>query len=110
MKTTLFSSIGFTICGLIFLFLVLIMYLSKKKYESLENKIYRFILYLTIILLLIELTYAISMNYVKHPGIFNEIIARSYLLGCIIWVTCLIVYIWSLGKKSLIKQIIFILF
>ena len=104
MKTTLFSSIGFTICGLIFLFLVLIMYLSKKKYESLENKIYRFILYLTIILLLIELTYAISMNYVKHPGIFNEIIARSYLLGCIIWVTCLIVYIWSLGKKSLIKQ------
>ena len=104
MKTTLFSSIGFTICGLIFLFLVLIMYLSKKKYESLENKIYRFILYLTIILLLIELTYAISMNYVKHPGIFNEIIARSYLLGCIIWVTCLIVYIWSLGKKSQIKQ------
>ena len=104
MKTTLFSSIGFTICGLIFLFLVLIMYLSKKKYESLENKIYRFILYLTIILLLIELTYAISMNYVKHPGIFNEIIARSYLLGCIIWVTCLIVYIWSLGKKNQIKQ------
>ena len=104
MKTTLFSSIGFTICGLIFLFLVLIMYLSKKKYDSLENKIYRFMLYLTIALLFIELIFAISMHYAKHTGIFNEIIARSYLLGCIIWVTCLIVYIWSLGKKSQIKQ------
>ena len=104
MKTTLFSSIGFTICGLIFLFLVLIMYLSKKKYDSLENKIYRFMLYLTIALLFIELIFAISLHYTKHVGIFNEIIARSYLLGCIIWVTCLIVYVWSLGKKSQIKQ------
>lgn len=104
MKTTLFSSIGFTICGLIFLFLVLIMYLSKKKYDSLENKIYRFMLYLTISLLIIELIFAISMHYAKHVGIFNEIVARSYLFGCIIWVTCLIVYVWSLGKKSQIKQ------
>lgn len=104
MQIALFPSIGLTICGLVFLFLIMLMYLSKKKYDSLENTIYRFMLILTMVLLFIELFFAISMWKTKIPGIINEIFARSYILGCILWVTCLIVYTWSLGKKGLSKE------
>lgn len=101
---TLFPSIGLTICGLVFLFLIMLMYLSKKKYDSLENTIYRFMLILTMVLLFIELFFAIFMWKENVPPVINEILARLYILGCIIWVASLIVYIWSIGKKSIIKE------
>ncbi len=101
---TLFPSIGLTICGLVFLFLIMLMYLSKKKYDNLENTIYRFMLILTMALLFIELFFAIFMWKENVPPVINEILARLYILGCIIWVASLIVYIWSIGKKSIIKE------
>lgn len=100
----LFPSIGLTICGLVFLSLITLMYLSKKKYDSLENTIYRFLLILTMILLVIELCFVIAMGKVSTPGIINEVLARLYILGCIVWFTCLIFYIWSLGKKGISKE------
>lgn len=104
MQISLFPSIGLTICGIVFLFLTMLMYLSKKKYDSLENTIYRFMLILTMLLLLIELFFAISMHEMQNTGIINEVLARTYILGCILWVTCLIVYVWSLGKKGISKE------
>lgn len=104
MQLSLFPSIGLTICGLVFLFLIMLMYLSKKKYDSLENTIYRFMLILTMSLLFIELFFAISMWKAQSHGMINEVLARMYILGCILWVTCLIVYVWSLGKKGLSKE------
>lgn len=104
MRISLFPSIGLTICGLVFLSLIMLMYLSKKKYGSLENTIYRFMLILTMFLLLIELFFAISMWKATTTKVINEILARLYILGCIIWVTCLIFYIWSLGKRNATKK------
>ena len=34
----------------------------------------------------------------------NEILCRGYILGAIIWVTCLMIYIWSLGNKNKAKK------
>lgn len=104
MRISLFPSIGLTICGLVFLSLIMLMYLSKKKYGSLENTIYRFMLILTMFLLFIELFFAISMWKTTTIGVINEILARLYILGCIIWVTCLIFYVWSLGKRNETKK------
>ena len=104
MEINIFPSIGFTICGIVFLSLIALMYLSKKKFNSLENTIYRFMLFLTLLLLVIELLFVCSMKGVSNPGIINEVFARAYILGCIIWTTCLIVYVWSLGKKDVPKK------
>ena len=89
MGINIFPSIGFTICGIVFLSLIALMYLSKKKFNSLENTIYRFMLFLTLLLLVIELLFVCSMKGVSNPGIINEVFARAYILGCIIWTTCL---------------------
>lgn len=100
MDHTLFSSIGFTICALVFTTLVGFMYLSKKKFKNLENNIYAFMLLLTIILLVLEIICVFTMSIRNEVSLLNEILCRSYILGSIIWVTCLIIYVWSLGNKN----------
>ena len=99
MEINLFSSIGLATCGLIFLLLISIMYLFKKKYNSVENTVYRFMLILTICLLILEIAFSCCMKFLGEYNILNEILARTYLLGCILWATSLIMYMWSLGKK-----------
>ena len=80
---------GFTICALVFLLLVSFMYLSKKKFKNLENNIYAFLLVLTIILLVLEIVCVYTMSIRDIIPLVNEILCRGYILGTIIWVTCL---------------------
>ncbi len=96
----MFSSMGFTICALVFLFLVTIMYLSKKKFKNLENNIFGFMLIFTMFLLVLEIVCVITMKNRDKIPVLNEILCRGYILGAIIWATCLIVYLWSLGTKN----------
>ena len=37
----LFPSIGFSLCGLIFTIIISVIYITKKRYENIENKLYR---------------------------------------------------------------------
>ncbi len=104
MVSNLFASIGFTICALVFTALVGFMYLSKKKFKNLENNIYAFMLLLTIVLLVLEIVCVGTMNIRSKIPLLNEILCRGYILGSIIWVMCLIIYVWSLGNKNSVKK------
>lgn len=104
MKYHLFPSMGFTICALVFLLLVTFMYVSKKKFKNLENNVYAFLLVLTIILLVLEIVCVYTMSIRDKIPIINEILCRGYILGTIVWITCLMIYIWSLGNKNKIKN------
>ena len=96
----IFSSMGFTICALVFLSLITIMYLSKKKFKNLENNIFGFMIIFTMFLLILEIVCVITMSNRDKIPLLNEILCRGYILGTIIWATCLIVYLWSLGAKN----------
>ena len=104
MDYALFSSMGFTICALVFTALVGFMYLSKKKFKNLENNVYAFMLLLTIILLILEIVCVYTMSIRNKIPLLNEILCRGYILGTIIWVTCLVIYIWSMSDKNKEKR------
>lgn len=104
MKYALFSSMGFSICALVFLTLVGFMYLSKKKYKKIENNIYAFMLVFTIFLLILEIVCVNTMNLRNKIPLLNEVLCRGYILGTIIWTTCLIAYVWSLSDKNKEKR------
>ncbi len=104
MNYALFSSMGFTICALVFTALVGFMYLSKKKFKNLENNVYAFMLLLTIILLILEIVCVYTMSIRNKIPLLNEILCRGYILGTIIWVTCLVIYIWSMSDKNKEKR------
>ena len=101
---SLFPSIGFTICGLVFLILIMLMYFTKKKFNNLENSIYRFMIVLTFINLVLEFICVYTMSIRQQIPIVNEIFCRGYILGCIVWAITFISYIFSLGRKDLFKK------
>ena len=100
----LFPSMGFSICALVFLLLVAVMYLSKKKFKNIENNVYAALFVLTIFLVILEICCVYTMSRRETMPIFNEIMCRGYILGCITWVICFLVYLWSLSNKNKIKR------
>ena len=98
MPTKLFASMGFPIIATIFTLLVLVMYLSKKKFKTVSNNIFLFMLAQDIILLILEFVYIFSM-YAELDGGFILLPVKPlcyiYILGSILFFTMLIMYIWS---------------
>ena len=103
MLMKLFASMGFSICAFIFLLLVLIMYLSKKKFKSFDSSVFISMFILTFIILINEFLYVYAM-YVEldKNTIFIPVrpLCYTYILLSVIWFACLIVYIWSKSKKD----------
>lgn len=103
MDGSLFPSMGFTICALVFLSLVMVMSFFKKKFNSLENSVYRFMMFLTLFLLILEIICVGTMANRNFIPVLNEVLCRLYILGALVFVSCFIIYIWTLGSKKSIK-------
>ena len=100
MTAKYFSSIGFSVCGFIFVVLILIMYLGKRKQRKSHNNIFAFLLGFTMFLLLIEIAYVTCMaNMDKFPNL-TELLCRTYLTGAIVWIMSFLYYILMLGTES----------
>ena len=61
MPTKLFASMGFPITAAVFLLIIVIMYISKKKFNTMSNNIFLFLLVQNIIILVNEFLYIIAM-------------------------------------------------
>ena len=108
MPTKVFASMGLSLCGLIFISLVFIMYLSKKKFRGFENNVFLFMLILTFLLHIDEFLYIYAMyNELDGPNNFinTNVFCYIFLLGGIIWFCFLILYIWAIGKKNVPNEI-----
>ena len=97
MISKLFASMGFSVCGLFFMILILIMYLSKKKYSQNDNKGFIVLLIFTILLLILEICYVISMSI---NGKLMELFCRIYLIGILAWLIGYIYYIILLSTND----------
>lgn len=87
-----FVSIGLTVSGLLFISIIAIVYLQKKKYSSLESKLYKALLVTTIILLLLEIVCVYTISIRSIYPFLNEVLCRIYILGDIIWFTMVLIY------------------
>ena len=107
MPNKLFASMGLSICGIIFVSLVFIMYLSKKKFKGFENNMFLSMLILTFLLHIDEMLYIYAMyNELDGPNNFisTKIFCYIFLLGCIIWFCFLILYVWAIGRKNVSNE------
>lgn len=95
-----FASIGLTISGLVFTLIIAIVYLTKKKYNDVENSLYRFLLVLTIGLFILELYCVFTMSIREKIPLLNEILCRLYILGAVTWFISLLIYIWISGNSD----------
>ena len=94
----MFTSIGLTISGLLFISFIAIIYFQKKKYKNAENQIYRFLLILTIFLLLLELVCVHFMAIRDKTPFITEILCRGYILGDVVWFVTMYCYLLCISS------------
>ena len=95
----MFNSIGFTLAGLVFLIVIFTMYITKKKYNSLQNRLFKFLLVFTLVMLFEELIYVYTMYKMDTMPIINSFACRIYLFSTIIWMVTFFFYVWSLERN-----------
>ena len=61
MAMKLFASMGLTICAIVFLTLIFIVYLTKKKFKAFDSGVFLFMFILTFLILIDECLYIYAM-------------------------------------------------
>ena len=100
----MFASIGITISGLLFISLIAIFSFSKKKYNNVENILFRFLLVFTIGLLLLELVSTYAIRYQPSPLIV-QLLCRGYVLGAVIWFNVIYAYLICISSDTKFKNL-----
>ena len=89
------------IFSLIFMISLLIVYLSKKRLDNVENKIYKNMLIVNIIGLILNfLCDLVSKYYDSINEIFSTVILRMFLVYFIVWINMLLVYLVKISIKD----------
>ncbi len=100
MASSFFASTGLTICALVFLTLIIILISSKLQSDSAESKIYLGNLYLTIILLILELTVSYTISIKESIPKLNDILCEGYVFLSIVWEELFVAYTYFLLHKD----------
>lgn len=87
------NSMSLSILGLIFIIAIAIIYFKKKKYNSIENLLYRGLLVLNIFLLILEICCVYTISIRSQIPVINEIFCRIFIFGTIVWILILICYV-----------------
>ena len=95
------------ICCLVFLILLMIVYFAKEKLASTENRIYKWILICNSNLLVIELFFFLSVQYLKEYLSIIFFFERVYYAYILIWILLFMYYIVFIsieGNKKLLHS------
>ena len=93
MEYGIFPSIGFSLCALLYIIFIIIMYYSKKKYKNIENTIFLSLVLLTIIQIIIEFSFVKCLSDYDNLKTLAIPMCRLYICGSIIWIGVMSFYI-----------------
>ena len=100
MSSTVFLSLG----SFFYMVLISIVYFTKPKLKTLENKIYKGLIVISLSSLISELSLVV-IPYDIGFGIYNFML-KFYLACCFSWVTIFMLYIYIVAKKKQKETII----
>ena len=89
----MFGSMGFAICALGYLILILLMYINKKKTGDLQTKVFAILLGLAIALTFCEMGYVYGLSVIDTNPRLTELTCRIYTIGDLVWINLLIYYL-----------------
>lgn len=99
------SSVYFSICSLLFILIFMIFYFTKKKIDSIENKLYSTILITSIIGLLIDIVGCFCLINFSTNSELNIFISKIYLIFYFLWSYIFMFYVFIISFKDKIKNL-----
>ena len=98
------ASIGFTVCGAIFLFIVTGFYYTGKRFQGFESTMYRFLINYCYLSILSEIAFVLICAGIGPYSIYAGIAGRLYVLFVTFYTTTLALYAISLLKKETLEK------
>ncbi len=93
------GAISFTVCSLFFSFLLTIVYFSKKRLSTLENKLYAILIITNLVGLIIHILCGVVTPMID--GDMRSIIFSKLYLGYLLtWIMLFTIYIFVISRKS----------
>ena len=89
----------FSIAGLANLLLLIIIYFSKERLQSRENNIYKLLMLCTCIGIVNEIVMVYFVPFLEQNYIVKEVISKSFLVICELWILLLASYTMTVSKK-----------
>lgn len=103
-------SVGFTFsaCSLFYSILLTIVFFFKKRLETIENKIYSYLIVTNLVGVILAIACFFSIKYMDIIPITNMIISKGLLIYYLTWITIFSIYVFiiSIPKKHNINQIL----
>ena len=90
----------FTICSAFYILLLIIVFFSKKRLESIENKIYSWLIVTNFFGVILAIFAFMTMINHKTFGILNDFVSKTYLLYLLTWITLFSIYVFVIVYKS----------
>ena len=102
--------ISFTMCSFFFIALLNIVFFKKERFNTLENKIYSYLILTSLFGTIIGVPCYYFMKYKEIFGVFNIITSKLYLVYLVMWLMIFTMYILlitvkNIDKSKLIKNI-----
>ena len=100
------SSIQFQLCSFFYMVVLILIYFSKKRLVTFENKIYIYMIISNIIGLILDVFSVYTIINLDKYYILNYIVSRFYLIYLLFWGTLFCTYTFSLcirGKSEFSK-------
>lgn len=101
-------SFTFTIASLIYIIMLGIVYYSKGRIDNLDNKLYSYLIVVTIVGILLQISSLVIdiFNVVDSNSIINLFICKSILVYYIVWISIFAAYVYYTSKeeKSITKN------
>ena len=107
----------FSIAGFINLLLLIVIFFSKERLQSKENNIYKLLMACTCMGIINELLMVFCVPFLEKYLILKEIVAKTFLFLCELWISLLAMYTMIVSnkidnkgeKKIRFQQIVFII-
>lgn len=94
------SSVYFQIISLCYILMLIFVFFSKKRIDSSENKIYKFLLITNGLGLILDILSVYTIKYRNEMPITNYFVTKFYLIYLLTWISEFTFYIVTLTKEE----------
>lgn len=98
------SSIFFQICSLFYISLLLIIYFSKKRLGTVENKIYIILAVTNLIGLILDISSVYTISNMSQYHILNKFVSKAYLVYLLSWMFLFTIYVFIISTNKKIDK------
>ena len=100
----MFNSISIQICSLAYVIMLIIVYLYKRKYDTLGNRIYRDLLINTIFILILDLMSIFTIKNHEVITFVNTLFTKGFLSLVILWFMLFLLYVMLQEYKEVFNN------